>query len=116
VACITALFGALIYRQYRLSAMLVTANRIVEDSTTFLYHIGAGPTQPLTFISSNVAKLGYHPSELISSPDLYRGLIHQDDRGHVEDVLGQLSRVVVSSLPNFACALRKASIAGLRTA
>lgn len=91
VACLIVLFGLLIYRQYRLGAMLVTANRIVEDSTTFLYHLGNGPSQPLTFISSNIAKLGYRPSELIASPDLYRSLVHPDDRAHVEEVLRSLS-------------------------
>ena len=90
VACITAFFSLLIYRQYLLSAMLMTANRIVEDSTTFLYHIGGGPLQPLTFISSNIVKLGFDPSELIASPDLYRSLPHPDDRAIVEEVLANL--------------------------
>jgi PAS domain S-box-containing protein len=91
VACLIGLFGLLIFRQYRLGAMLVTANRIVEDSTTFLYNLGNGPSQPLTFISSNIAKLGYSPSELIASPDLYRSLVHPDDRAQVEEVLRRLS-------------------------
>ena len=91
VACLIGLFGLLIYRQYRLGAMLIMANRIVENSTTFLYHLGNGPSQPLTFISSNIGKLGYSPSELIASPNLYHGLVHPDDRVHVEEVLRRLS-------------------------
>ena len=91
IACLIALFGLLIYRQYRLGALLVMANRIVENSTTFLYHLGGGPVQPLTFISTNIAKLGHDSRELIASPDLYRSLVHPDDRAHVDDVLRRLA-------------------------
>ena len=91
VACLIGFFGLLIYRQYRLGALLVMANRIVEDSTTFLYHLGRGPQQPLTFISSNIAKLGHDSRELIASPDFYRSLVHPDDRAHVVDVLRRLA-------------------------
>jgi PAS domain S-box-containing protein len=91
VTCLIGLFGLLIYRQYRLGAKLAMANRIVEDSTTFLYHLGDGPSQPLRFVSDNVAKLGYSASDLIASPDLYRSLIHPDDRARVEEGLRRLS-------------------------
>jgi PAS domain S-box-containing protein len=90
IACLTAFFAALIYRQHRLGRMLTTANRIVENSTTILYNIDPPPSQHLAFISSNVAKLGYRPEELLGAPEHYVALIHPDDR---QLVLGKLARL-----------------------
>lgn len=81
---VVLVFSLLMYRQHRLGVHLTAANRIVENSMTFLYRVAATPSLPLTFISRNVAKLGYEPEEFLTSPVFYRSLIHPDDLPSVE--------------------------------
>ncbi len=92
IAFLTFFFGALIYRQHRLTTMLGTSNRIVENSTTMLYNIDPAPAQRLTFISSNVAKLGYTPEELLGTSEHYLTLVHPDDLALVQERLRCLAR------------------------
>jgi diguanylate cyclase (GGDEF)-like protein/PAS domain S-box-containing protein len=84
LATVIALFSYFIFRERRLGERLATASRIVENSTTILYRLAGEPSLPLRFISSNVARLGYDPHELLASPGLYRSLFHPDDQASVK--------------------------------
>lgn len=69
---------------------LADANRIVENSSTLLFRMAGKPDLPLTFVSSNIARLGYDPKELTDSPLFYYSLFHPDDRPRAEALLGSL--------------------------
>jgi diguanylate cyclase (GGDEF)-like protein/PAS domain S-box-containing protein len=86
---IALLFAFLMFRQDRLASNLAMANRIVESGTTILFRLAADPLLPLTFISENVAKLGYAPKEFVDAPTSYRSLVHPDDEAIVEAFLRQ---------------------------
>ena len=84
LATVIVLFSYLVSRERRLGEKLTTASRIVENSTTILYRIASEPGLPLTFISSNVSRLGYNQREFLTAPDLYHSLVHPDDRPDVK--------------------------------
>ena len=69
----------------RVQEQLAVASIIVENSPTIVYRVAGQPTMPVTFISSNIAKLGYDPADFLASPVFYRSLIHPDDRTIVEE-------------------------------
>jgi diguanylate cyclase (GGDEF)-like protein/PAS domain S-box-containing protein len=84
LATVIVLFSYLVSRERRLGEKLATASRIVENSTTILYRLAGEPSLPLTFVSSNVSRLGYDPREFFASPDLYHSLVHPDDQPNVK--------------------------------
>ncbi len=90
LAGVILFFGLLVYRQYQLRAKLTVADRIVKNSTAVLYRLGGARSLPMTFISSNVAKLGYEPREFLASPYFYRSVVHPDDRAGVEEFTRRL--------------------------
>jgi len=77
--------GLMLRHQLWLRAQLATASRIVENSATILYRLSGAPNLPLTFISSNIATLGYDADALLSSPEFPLGLVHPEDRATVEE-------------------------------
>jgi diguanylate cyclase (GGDEF)-like protein/PAS domain S-box-containing protein len=81
------------YRQYRLGERLAVANLIVENSPTILYRLEREDGEsrlPLTFVSRNVAMLGYDRKAFFASKLFYADLIHPDDRTSVEKLTRRL--------------------------
>jgi diguanylate cyclase (GGDEF)-like protein/PAS domain S-box-containing protein len=62
---------------------LSDAGRIIENSSALLYRIEPKPPHSITYISRNVSRYGYTPSELLASPSRYFELVHPDDRAEV---------------------------------
>ncbi len=90
LAVTTGLFASLLFREHRLRGKLATASRIVENSSTILYRLGRAASLPLTFISSNVARLGYSPSEFNASQTFLQDLVHPADRPEIEKLQNQI--------------------------
>ncbi len=63
---------------------LAIANQIIERSTTIIYRLSGWPDMRLTYVSANVARLGYDQKQFIDSPDLFISLLHPDDRTIIE--------------------------------
>ncbi len=83
IAIFSAIFA---FIRYRFGLRLAVANRIVANGTAILYRIAAGPVPTLTFVSGNIAKLGYEPAELVDK-ESYLELVHPDDRARVSESL-----------------------------
>ena len=90
LAGIVVLVGILIFRDRQIRAKLGIASRIVENTSTILYRLAGAPSLPMTFISSNIGKLGYDPSEFLAASDLYRSLVHPEDRVRVAEFTQRL--------------------------
>ena len=73
------IIGASIARA-RHTTELADAKRIVENSTTVLFHSKAEPGMPVTYISENVSKWGYAPERFLASPTFHLTLIHPEDQ------------------------------------
>ncbi len=84
LAAVILIFAYLMARERRLGEKLATASRIVENSTTILYRLAGKPSLPVTFVSSNVSRLGYDLHEFLAAPDLYHSLVHPDDQPEVK--------------------------------
>jgi diguanylate cyclase (GGDEF)-like protein/PAS domain S-box-containing protein len=74
------LIGASIARQRR-DEKLANADEVVRNSPAILFRISVTSGSPrMTYISDNVALLGYGPAALTGDPTLFLSLIHPDDR------------------------------------
>ncbi len=76
--------------QHRARALAATARRIVEASPVILFRRAASPGHPITFVSDNIARLGYQPDEF-ARENAHFALIHHEDR---PAVIGALDRIV----------------------
>ena len=84
------LIGASIARQRHLEK-LSNADEVVRNSPTILYRIAIRAGSPmLTYVSENVALLGYNAATLIADPALYLSMIHPDDRVVTRGVLASV--------------------------
>jgi diguanylate cyclase (GGDEF)-like protein/PAS domain S-box-containing protein len=81
--------GTAITRERHL-AEIAKANTIIQSSPTILYRLRGEPSLPMTYISQNIALLGYGPNELLAEPTLYREIIHPEDRAAVQNAMLQL--------------------------
>jgi diguanylate cyclase (GGDEF)-like protein/PAS domain S-box-containing protein len=78
--------GTAITRERHL-AEIAKANTIIQSSPTILYRLRGDSALPMTYVSQNIALLGHDPAELLSSPTLYREIIHPDDRAAVQSAM-----------------------------
>lgn len=83
------LIGTAIMRE-RYIEELANANTIIQNSPTILYRLRAEPSFPLTYVSQNVAVLGYDPVELMRAPTLYHSYVHPEDRNRVQTAMVEL--------------------------
>jgi diguanylate cyclase (GGDEF)-like protein/PAS domain S-box-containing protein len=60
------------------------ANMIVERSPTVLFRLRGEPSMPMLYISHNITSFGHDPAKLVDQPQLYKTLIHPDDRDLVQ--------------------------------
>jgi diguanylate cyclase (GGDEF)-like protein/PAS domain S-box-containing protein len=88
---LATLFGVTIERGRQIRK-LADADAIIRHSPTILYRLSAEPGLPITYVSSNVARLGYQQAQILAEPTLYRTLIHPDDRVRVADDLAKTLR------------------------
>ncbi len=79
---LATLFGVTIERGRQLQ-ILADADAIIRHSPAILYRLSAEPGMPMTYVSSNVARLGYDQAKLLADPTFYRTLIHPDDLAKV---------------------------------
>ncbi len=90
VKTVAELFGSAL-RQQEIVSALSDANRIVENSSTIMFRLGADRTYPLLFLSHNVARYGYAADELLASPAKWQSLVVPEDIPQlveaIEDVL-----------------------------
>lgn len=86
LATAAGLVGSAIARTRRVKE-LADANMIVQNSPTILFRLGGEPSLPLIYISQNIKKFGYSPTELTSSPAWALVLIDQEDRARVWSAL-----------------------------
>ena len=74
------LIGASIARQRR-SEKMASANEVIMNSPAILFRISVDSGPPrMTYVSDNVALLGYSPAAFTADPRLFVALIHPDDR------------------------------------
>jgi diguanylate cyclase (GGDEF)-like protein/PAS domain S-box-containing protein len=66
-------------RRERYVEEIANANRIVQNSPTFLYRLRGEPSLPMLYVSQNITLFGHEPADLMASPHLYKTLIHPDD-------------------------------------
>jgi diguanylate cyclase (GGDEF)-like protein/PAS domain S-box-containing protein len=78
--------GTAIMRERHL-AEIAKANTIIQSSPTILYRLRGESALPMTYISQNIGLLGHDPAELLSSPTLYREIIHPEDRAAVQSAM-----------------------------
>ena len=76
------IIGAALGRLRRIEE-LADAKRIVESSTTVLYRLKEDSSLPLTYISENVSRWGYRPSQFTDAPNFYVTIVHPDDQERV---------------------------------
>ena len=72
------LVGAAVARTRHIET-LADANRVVENSATFLYRLGPQVPFPLTYLSQNSKRLGYEPDELLTAPTAWWQLVNKED-------------------------------------
>ncbi|MFZ1992017.1 MAG: EAL domain-containing protein [Alphaproteobacteria bacterium] len=58
---------------------LADANRIIENSSTVLYRLGAQEPFPLTFVSQNISRYGHKADELLQAPNRWQELVEPAD-------------------------------------
>lgn len=63
----------------RYIARLADARRIVENSPTLLFRLGAPPPYALHYISSNIERYGYTAAQLMTSAERWRDIVDPDD-------------------------------------
>jgi len=85
------LIGASLMRERYLNE-LTNANAIVQNSPTILLRLRGEPSFPMIYVSHNIKLLGHDPKLLLSSPTLYHGLVHPEDRSRVQAALAELLR------------------------
>ena len=85
-ATLAELVGSAIARARRIKE-LADANMIVQNSPTILFRLGGEPSLPLIYISQNIGKFGYSPTDLTASPTWPLTLIDPDDRARVWSAL-----------------------------
>ncbi len=66
-------------RRERYVEEIANANRIIQNSPTFLYRLRGEPSLPMLYVSQNITLFGHEPADLMASPHLYKTLIHPDD-------------------------------------
>lgn len=66
-------------RRERYVEEIGNANRIIQNSPTFLYRLRGEPSLPMLYVSQNISLFGHEPADLMASPHLYKTLIHPDD-------------------------------------
>ena len=69
---------------------IANANRIVQNTPTILYRLRGQPTLPMIYVSQNIKLFGHDPAALIASPQLYKNLIHPDDRAAVGESMAHI--------------------------
>jgi diguanylate cyclase (GGDEF)-like protein/PAS domain S-box-containing protein len=89
VKTLAEVIGNAIARQHHIEA-LALANRIVQNSPTILYRLRGDASLPMTYISQNVALLGYQPEALLASPTRYQEMVHLEDRALVHSTIAEL--------------------------
>ena len=81
--------GSAIQRERHLKE-IADANRIIMDTPTVLYRLRGEPGFPMLYISQNIRLFGYEPAALVTSPHLYKSLVHPDDVKAVGDLMAHL--------------------------
>jgi diguanylate cyclase (GGDEF)-like protein/PAS domain S-box-containing protein len=66
-------------RRERFVEEIANANRIIQNSPTFLYRLRGEPSLPMLYVSQNITLFGHEPADLMALPHLYKTLIHPDD-------------------------------------
>lgn len=75
---------------------LADARRIVENSPTLLFRLGARAPYPLHYISPNIKRYGYEAAQLLSGPNRWQDLVDPDD-------LPKLMAAIRASVDHGAC-------------
>ena len=100
-ATLAELVGSAIARARRIKE-LADANMIVQNSPTILFRLRGEPSLPLIYISQNISKFGYSPTDLTASPTWPLTLIDPDDRDRVWSALtGVLANDALSASIEF---------------
>jgi len=60
-------------------ARLADAHRIVENSPTLLFRLGARPPYPLHYISPNIERYGYLAGQMLTKPDQWQDVVDPAD-------------------------------------
>ena len=71
--------------------VLADANRIVENSPTFVYRLAPQEPFRLLFLSQNVSRYGYDVAALLATPNRWPELLHDDDFAAVMAALRALA-------------------------
>ena len=79
IKILAELISAAIFSSRRLQ-VLADANRAVESSPTVVYRLGPNLPFPLLFVSNNIHRFGYRAEDFLAAPELWRQLVHDDDR------------------------------------
>ncbi len=70
---------------------LELSNRIVENSSTIVFRMDLGQGCPLTYVSRNIDHYGYAAHDLLSRPQGWHMLFHQDDRADIDADIARLA-------------------------
>jgi len=90
---------------------LADANTIVQNSPTILFRLRGEPSLPLTYISRNVAKIGYDPEKLLAAPESFLAAIDPRDKPAVE---AELTRILNKDALGSSIAFRIVGDGGVR--
>jgi diguanylate cyclase (GGDEF)-like protein/PAS domain S-box-containing protein len=71
---------------------LALSNRIVENSSTIVFRIDLGDSQPLTYVSRNIDHYGYIADDLLHAPHIWRGLFHPGDQVDIQTDIERLAK------------------------
>lgn len=63
---------------------------LAEQVPAIIYRSGLSETNPTTYISAAIAKLGYTPEEWIAHPGLWNSALHPQDRDQILRVLADI--------------------------
>jgi len=77
------ILGATILRRRKAEEALRQANLVVINSPAVLFRWKAAEGWPVAFVSSNVARFGYNPEELLTGAVPFASLVHPDDLDRV---------------------------------
>ncbi|MEW6378433.1 MAG: PAS domain S-box protein [bacterium] len=77
----------------RTEELLQRAKMVIENSPTVLFRWRAEKGWPVEFVTENVSRLGYQPSELLGGNILYASIVHPEDLERVRQEIRKQSAV-----------------------
>ena len=86
---LAGIIGSAIVRE-RYIKQLADSNAIVNSTPTVLFRLSAAEGFPPLSVFGNMEWFGHQPAQLLGRSDLYKELVHPDDRARVSNALSAL--------------------------